>query len=234
MTAALILAAGGCAPGPERPAARDDGIGIQPVRHASFVLTAPGATVYVDPVGKPEEWARFPRPDIILLTDIHGDHLAPELVKALRAEGTVVVGPQAAVEKLAPATVLANGQSATVKGLGIQAVPMYNMTEGRLEYHPKGRGNGYVLTAGAVRVYISGDTEDIPEMRALRNIDYALVCMNLPYTMTPEQAASAVREMKPRVAIPYHYRGQAGMSDVEKFRKLVGPGVEVRLLKWYD
>ena len=108
---------------------------------------------------------------------------------------------------------------------------MYNLTADRLKYHNKGRGNGYVFTVGGKRIYISGDTEDIPEMRALKNIDVAFVCMNLPYTMTEEQAASAVREFKPKIVYPYHYRG----SDVEKFKKLVGEdsGVEVRLRDWY-
>jgi len=109
---------------------------------------------------------------------------------------------------------------------------MYNLTADRLKYHNKGRGNGYVVTVGGKRIYISGDTEDIPEMRALKNIDVAFVCMNLPYTMTEEQAASAVREFKPKIVYPFHYRG----SDVEKFKKLVGEdsGVEVRLRDWYQ
>jgi L-ascorbate metabolism protein UlaG (beta-lactamase superfamily) len=233
MAAAALLAAGGCSSGPTRPAGKEP-VSFQAVQHASFVIAAPGATVYVDPVGKPEEWAGFARPDLILITHTHGDHLAPELVKKLRGENTAVVGPKAVVEKLGFGTVLANGESTTAKGIGIEALPMYNLTKERLQYHPKGQGNGYVLTAGGKRVYVSGDTEDIPEMRALRNIDYAFVCMNLPYTMTPEQAASAVREMKPRVVIPYHYRGKDGMSDLERFKGLVGPGIEVRMLKWYD
>jgi L-ascorbate metabolism protein UlaG (beta-lactamase superfamily) len=112
---------------------------------------------------------------------------------------------------------------------------MYNLTEDRLKYHEKGRGNGYVVTVGDVRIYISGDTEDIPEMRALENIDYAFVCMNLPYTMTVEQAASAVLEMKPRVVYPYHYRGKGMMSDTKKFAALVAEDgdIEVRQLDWY-
>jgi L-ascorbate metabolism protein UlaG (beta-lactamase superfamily) len=108
---------------------------------------------------------------------------------------------------------------------------MYNLTEDRLQYHGKGRGNGYVLTFGNVRVYVAGDTEDIPEMRALRNIDVAFVPMNLPFTMTPEQAADAVREFRPRIVYPYHY----GESDVATFIRLVGRdvGVEVRERNWY-
>ncbi len=106
---------------------------------------------------------------------------------------------------------------------------MYNLTEDRLKFHSKGRGNGYVLTLGGKRIYISGDTEDVPEMRALKDIDVAFVCMNLPYTMSPEQAASAVKEFKPKAVYPYHYRG----SDVQKFKELVGPASEVRIREWY-
>ncbi len=109
---------------------------------------------------------------------------------------------------------------------------MYNLTADRLKFHDKGRGNGYVLTLGGKRVYLSGDTEDILEMRALKNIDVAFVCMNLPYTMTVDQAASAVREFKPKIVYPYHYRG----SDLEKFKTAVGSdlGVDVRIRDWYQ
>ena len=118
-----------------------------------------------------------------------------------------------------------------VGDLSIQAIPAYNTTPARLQYHPKGRDNGYVLTLGGQRLYISGDTEDIPEMLGLKNIDAAFVCMNLPYTMDVEQAARAVKSFKPRIVYPYHYRG----SDLEKFKALVGSdsSIEVRLRDWY-
>jgi L-ascorbate metabolism protein UlaG (beta-lactamase superfamily) len=116
-----------------------------------------------------------------------------------------------------------------VQGVELEGVPMYNLTAERLKNHTKGRGNGYIATFGGKRIYLSGDTEDIPEMRALKNIDVAFVCFNLPYTMTEEQAASAVREFKPRIVYPYHYRG----SDLEKFKNLVGTASEVRLRDWY-
>ncbi len=112
---------------------------------------------------------------------------------------------------------------------------MYNLTAERLKYHKKGRGNGYVITLNMKRIYISGDTEDIVEMRSLKNIDYAFVCMNLPYTMTVDKAASAVLEIKPAVVIPYHYRGKGGFSDIERFKTLVSKNkdIEVKLLNWY-
>lgn len=129
-----------------------------------------------------------------------------------------------------------NGEEATKNGLKITAIPMYNITEGRLDKHVKGRGNGYVLEKDGYRVYISGDTEGIPEMRNLENIDKAFVCMNLPYTMDVEQAADAVVEFAPKEVIPYHYRGTNGLSDVEKFKTIVNetnPEIKVTLMEWY-
>ena len=207
-----------------------------PVSHATFVMQSSGMTVYVDPVGEAKAYASFPPPDVILITDIHGDHLSPEVVNALKKEKTAVIGPKAVMEKLQSGKTLNNGETATVGKISIEAIPMYNLTEDRMKFHDKGRGNGYVVTLDGKRVYISGDTEDIPEMRALKNIDYAFVCMNLPYTMTPEQAASAVLEFKPKIVYPYHYRGTGGFSDIEQFKKLVSKdkSIDVRFLKWYE
>jgi len=140
------------------------------------------------------------------------------------------------VEQLPPelkarTTALAGGESKSVSELKIEATPAYNLAPERAKFHAKGRGVGYVLTLGDKRVYLSGDTEDIPEMRALKNIDVAFLCMNLPYTMTVDQAAKAVREFRPKIVYPYHCRG----SDLEQFKKLVGgdAGVEVRIREWY-
>ncbi len=209
---------------------------LHPVNHATFVLGWKQLTVYVDPVGGAKRFEGLPKPDIILVTDIHGDHMNAETLTAVMGEKTALVVPSAVAQLLpeglrSRATVLANGESKTIQAAKIEAVPMYNLTPDRLKYHSKGRGNGYVITLSGKRIYLSGDTEDIPEMRALKNIDVAFVCMNLPYTMTVEQAASAVREFKPKVVYPYHYRG----SDTEKFKTLVGTdvGVEVRLHDWY-
>jgi len=220
----------------DRFATSDGDLIIHPINHATFVMSWKDKVIYVDPVGTGKRFDGLPKPDLILLTDIHGDHLSPETLEAVADAKTTIVAPSAVAEKVPEklrkqTTVLANGITKAVAGFGIEAVPMYNLTSDRLKYHDKGRGNGYVVTAGGKRVYISGDTEDIPEMRALKSIDVAFVCMNLPYTMTEEQAASAVREFKPKVVYPYHYRG----SDVEKFKKLVGDGsgVEVRLRDWY-
>jgi len=218
-------------------ATSDGDLIIHPINHATFVMGWKDKVIYVDPVGTGKRFDGLPKPDLILVTDIHGDHLSPETLEAVADAKTAIVAPSAVAEKLPEklrkqATVLANGETKSVAGVSIEAVPMYNLTADRLKYHNKGRGNGYVVTVGAKRVYISGDTEDIPEMRALKNIDVAFICMNLPYTMTEQQAASAVREFKPKIVYPYHYRG----SDVEKFKKLVGEdsGVEVRLRGWYQ
>jgi L-ascorbate metabolism protein UlaG (beta-lactamase superfamily) len=208
---------------------------VHPVNHATFVMKWDGKTVFVDPVGGGDKFKAFGKPDLILITDIHGDHMNPDTVKAVAAEGTKIVAPAAVAEKVAGASKLANGEKTKVGGIEIEAIPMYNLTPERKDRHTKGRGNGYVVTLGGKRVYISGDTEDIPEMRALKDIDLAFVCMNLPFTMEVEKAADAVLEFKPKVVAPYHYRGQGGLSDVEKFRSLISKdkSIEVRLLKWY-
>lgn len=208
---------------------------ILPVNHATFVMKWDGKTVFVDPVGGGDRFQAFGKPDLILITDIHGDHMHPDTVKAVAVASTKIVAPGAVAEKVAGASKLANGEKLKVGDIEIEAIPMYNLTPERKERHVKGRGNGYVVTLGGKRVYISGDTEDIPEMRALKDIDLAFVCMNLPFTMEVEKAADAVLAFKPKVVAPYHYRGQGGLSDVAKFKELVGKdtSIEVRLLKWY-
>ena len=211
---------------------------VVPVQHATFVLKGAGRTIFVDPTGGPDAFKDQGKPDLILVTDIHGDHFDPKTLAAVRTPESVLIVPAAVAEKMGPekgsAKVLANGEKTTVGEVGVEAVPMYNLTAERKNFHTKGRGNGYVLTIAGKRIYISGDTEDIPEMRALKNIDAAFVCMNLPYTMDVEHAADAVLAFKPKVVYPYHYRGKE-MSDVEKFKTLVSKdkGIEVRLLPWY-
>lgn len=207
---------------------------VHPVRHGTVVFKWNGKTVFVDPVGGATPFKPYGVPDLVLVTDIHGDHFNKGTLEAIVKDKTVVITSEA-VAALAPEglkkriTTLANGKLVEKLGVKIEAVPMYNLTAARLRFHNKGRGNGYVMTFGGKRVYVSGDTEDIPEMRALKNIDAAFVCMNLPYTMTPEQAADAVREFKPKVVYPYHYRG----SDTAQFKKLVGDASKVRLRDWY-
>jgi L-ascorbate metabolism protein UlaG (beta-lactamase superfamily) len=209
---------------------------IRPITHASFVMQWNGKTIYVDPTGGGDLYRSIPRADLVLLTDIHGDHMhAPTLAQV--TAGAPAVAP-AAVRDALPAnlrgmvtTILANGQTTAVDGIQIEAVPMYNVTPGRTDLHVKGRGNGYILTFGDKRVYLAGDTEPTPEMMALRNIDVAFLPMNQPFTMTPQQAAEAVKVFRPKIVYPYHYRG----TDVNEFQRLVAgdAGIEVRLRRWY-
>jgi len=214
---------------------------IIPIEHATAVLEWNNITIYIDPVGGAEAFEGQKLPDLILITDIHGDHFSLETLEALNTSKAKIIVPQAVADKIPDnfipiLDVLDNGTSKERYGINIEALPMYNLREEALNFHTKGRGNGYVLNIGDQRLYFSGDTEDIPEMRALKNIDKAFVCMNLPYTMTPESAAAAVLEFKPKQVYPYHYRGRPDVSDVSEFKKLVNAGnsdIEVVQLDWY-
>jgi L-ascorbate metabolism protein UlaG (beta-lactamase superfamily) len=210
---------------------------IHPVEHASLAIRAPGLDIYVDPVGGAGAYAGLPPPGLILVTHEHGDHFEAETLAAITGESTRLLTNPAVhamlpAELQAKATPIANGEATTANEIAIAAVPAYNLTPDRLQYHPQGRDNGYVLTIGDTRIYVAGDTEDIPEMRGLRDIDIAFVPMNLPYTMTVEQAAAGVAAFAPGRVYPYHY----GESDVEAFARLVaesGAGTEVLLRDWY-
>ena len=205
---------------------------ITPITHASFQIEHDGKVIHVDPTS-PGDYSAARQADLILITDIHPDHLDPAAIAKVRKPGAPVVAPAAAAEKIESPTVIANGETKTVAGTSIEAVPMYNLQRGPSAgqlFHPKGRGNGYVITLGSRRVYIAGDTECTDEMRALKNIDIAFVPMNLPYTMPPAEAAECVKAFRPKVVYPYHYRGQ----NPEEFKAaLKGEPVEVRLLEWY-
>ena len=205
---------------------------ITPLYHASTLIEAGGKVIYLDPA-KPANFAGQPKADLVLITDIHGDHMDPASLATVSKPGTEILAAPAVLSTVTTAKPIANGESKKWQDWTIEAIPAYNLTRGPAPgklFHDKGRGNGYVLTYGGVRFYFSGDTEGIPEMRALKNIDVAFVCMNLPYTMPPEEAADAVKAFHPKVVIPYHYRG----SDLAIFqKKLEGTGIEVRLIDWY-
>ncbi|MGF7137938.1 MBL fold metallo-hydrolase [Roseimarinus sediminis] len=214
----------------------EDQIQFFPVEHASLVITAGEHTIYVDPVGDTLDYHQFNAPDLVLITHTHGDHLDKALLEKLLMPTTRIVVNQAAADQLGYGEVMKNGAQLTIDHLTIEAVAAYNTSPDRLRYHPQGEGNGYLIELAGQRIYISGDTEDIPEMRSLVNIDHAFVCMNLPYTMTPEQAASAVNEFKPAKVYPYHYRQRDGFADVDLFKRLVeatNDQSEVVLLDWY-
>lgn len=205
---------------------------ITPLNHASTLIEAGGKTIYLDPA-KPVNFSALAKADLILITDIHPDHMDPSALAEITKAGTEIMAPPAVVATVSSAKPIANGETKTWQGWTIEAIPAYNLKRGPAPgklFHDKGRGNGYVLTYGGKRFYFSGDTEGVPEMRALKNIDVAFVCMNLPYTMPPDEAADAVKAFHPKIVIPYHYRG----SDLTVFTKgLEGTGIEVRLLEWY-
>jgi len=205
---------------------------ITPLYHASTLIEAGGKVIYLDPA-KPAKLAVLPKADLILITDIHQDHMDPDWINQISKPETEILAAPAVVATVASAKPIANGETKNWQGWTIEAIPAYNLKRGPAPgkfFHDKGRGNGYVLTYGGKRFYFSGDTEGIPEMRALKNIDVAFVCMNLPYTMPPEEAADAVKAFHPKIVIPYHYHG----SDLAVFQKgLEGTGIEVRTLDWY-
>lgn len=210
---------------------------IQPVMHASLMLALKDLVIYADPSGGASKFKGLPAPDMILITDIHGDHFDSATLAAVATAKTIMVVPQVVADKLTAfdksrLVVLKNGDHVDKKGISISAIPMYNLPESPASMHTKGRGNGYVLGIGGKHIYLSGDTQGIPEMRALKGIDVAFVCMNLPYTMGVDEAADAVLAFRPGIVYPYHYRGQ----DVQQFKKLVdagNKGIDVRLREWY-
>ena len=208
------------------------GVEVIPIHHGSLILKWQEKVVYVDPWSR-GDYTGQPPADLILITDIHGDHMDPEQISRVRKEGTIIVAPAAVQKTVSEARVLSNGETIRPLGIQVEGVAMYNLKRGPEAgqlYHTRGRGNGYILTFGKERVYISGDTECIPEMKALKDIDLAFVCMNLPYTMTPEEAAECVNSFRPKAVYPYHFRG----SDVKIFKRIVtAEGVEVRVLDWY-
>jgi L-ascorbate metabolism protein UlaG (beta-lactamase superfamily) len=200
------------------------------IGHGTLMFTFGEKVVHVDPVGREADYASLRDADLILITHEHGDHLDPAAVAEILKDGTVVVVSSSCEGSLEGARVMRNGESATVAGLMVEAVPAYNIVQERSEgmpYHPKGNGNGYIITFGSLRVYVAGDTENTPEMKALEKIDVAFLPMNLPYTMTPEMVADAAKAFRPRILYPYHF----GETDTgELVRLLAGEGgIEVRV-----
>ena len=203
---------------------------ITPIMHAALMIEGGGQVIQVDPAQG--NFDGMPPADIVLLTDIHGDHMVPAMIDKVKKPNATIIAPAAVAKTVTTATVVNNGDTKTVGPFTIEALPMYNLkpnAQGQIP-HEKGRGNGYVLTFGGFRVYIAGDTDGIPEMRALKNIDVAFVPMNPPYTNPPQEAADAVKAFHPKVVYPYHYRG----SDLKVFETaLQGTGIDVRIRDWY-
>lgn len=205
---------------------------VDPRMHGTLRLEHNGRSIWIDPWSQAD--LSGPKADLLLITDVHGDHLDPAAIEAVRKEGTTLVGPAAVGEQVELTVTLANGMSTHVDLIGITAVPMYNHTRGPEPgklYHDKGRGNGYVLEIADVRVYVAGDTACTDEMKALTDIDLAFIPMNLPYTMTPDEAADCIEAFRPKVVYPYHYR-DSDLSVLEA-RLADDADIELRLRDWY-
>lgn len=220
---------------------KDGDIKIHPIVHGTLAIEYKNLTIYVDPYGGAEGFEGLNDADLILITDIHGDHLNKNTLNELNTENSYFIVPEAVAQQMkgidnAEIEILNNDKSTSFKGIDITAVPMYNLPVDAETRHPKGRGNGYLLKIADKVIYISGDTEDIPEMRALKDIDIAFVCMNLPYTMSIHQASDAVLQFQPAIVYPFHFRGQGGLANVEEFKSIVNSenkDIEVRLRNWY-
>ena len=215
-------------------ATADGDVTIHPVNHASLVLGWKDQALYFDPVGGAALYEGLPPPTAIFITHGHPDHFDVPTLEAIAGDTAPLLVTTQVLEKLpnalkARAKAIENGATTDFAGVPVAAIAAYNTTPDREQYHPRGVGNGYVLTFGDKKIYVAGDTEDTPEMRALTGIDVAFLPMNLPYTMTVEQAADAVKAFKPKIVYPYHYQG----SDTQKFKELVGDAAEVRLVDWY-
>jgi L-ascorbate metabolism protein UlaG (beta-lactamase superfamily) len=200
------------------------------IGHASLMFEFGGNVIYSDPVGQFGDYSKLPKADLILAAHEHGDHFDPETIKKISKAGTKVVMTPLCAAKMAGGIVLKNGEEATVEGIRIEAVPAYNIVHMRspgVPYHPKGAGNGYVLTFGDKRVYVAGDTENIPEMKGFGRIDVAFLPMNLPYTMTPEMVAEVARMLKPKILYPYHTTD----TDTSRLQPLLKDekGIEIRI-----
>ena len=188
------------------------------IGHATLVMKFKNLVIHVDPTNEFADYRKMPQADLILATHEHSDHMDAKAIASLTKKGTALVLNNSARNILKSGQGLENGDSLIIQGIKIKAVPAYNSTPGRDKFHPKGRDNGYVLTIDGKIIYIAGDTEDIPEMAELKNVDIAFLPMNQPYTMTPEQLAHAVKMIKPKIVYPYHY-GDSDLTDLPELLK---------------
>ena len=230
---ASMIAAGAAAAGFQTDTFKTKGgkdVAITAIKHASMRIQYDGLEIQVDPVAKfaPDtDYSKFPKADLVLVTHEHFDHFDRDAIAALTKDGTQVIANPSVQKMLGSGAAMTNGESRVVaKGIAIDAVPAYNTTSGRTQFHPKGRDNGYVLTIDGLRVYIAGDTEDIPEMAKIKDVDVAFLPCNQPYTMTPEQVAKAAKTLKPKVLFPYHYSA----TPIKRVAELLeGTSIDVRI-----
>jgi L-ascorbate metabolism protein UlaG (beta-lactamase superfamily) len=231
MAAMALMAQASSAPADMNVAVEKTSAGnltIQPINHSAIRFEFKGKQYYVDPAGE-APWDKMPKADAILITHEHFDHLNPKVIDQIKKQGTVIYANASTVKKAGFGETIEVGQSKTVLDITVQAVPAYNLTAERLRFHPKARkDNGYVLTFGDKRVYVAGDTEGTPEMKAMKDIDVAFLPINLPYTMPPKEAADAARAFKPKILYPYHQ----GQSDPNEVKRLLADekAIEVRVL----
>lgn len=205
---------------------------ISHIGHASLIFEYGGKIIHVDPFSKMADYSQLPKADLILLTHEHGDHTDLRAIGKIRKDNTVLILTEACSKKVKGGSVMRNGDVESVAGLKIKAVPAYNLVHKRdsgKPFHPKGRGNGYVITFGDKNVYVAGDTENTPEMKALKDIDVAFLPVNLPYTMTAAMVVDAVKAFRPKILYPYHY--DLGQSDLPKLKGLMKgvKGVELKV-----
>jgi len=226
----IILALGAQAAGAEESFEKDvietsaGDVEITFIGHATLMMVYDGKTIHIDPFHRMADYSELPDADLVLITHHHGDHLDTKALEEIRTDETAVVLTKKCSEEVKGGIVMTNGEVRTVEGIVIEAIPAYNLVHKRDNgnvFHPKGEGNGYVMTIGDARIYVAGDTENVPEMKALEDIDYAFLPMNLPYTMTPEMVADAAIAFKPKVLYPYHY----GSTD---------PGAVIALLEDHE
>lgn len=203
------------------------------IGHGTLMFEYNGLTIHIDPVSQEADYEKLPDADLILITHEHGDHLDIKAIKHILKDDCPVIMTQLCLNNLEdfkPAVIMKNGDSKTVKSIPVEAIPAYNIEHKRPSgepFHPKGQGNGYILTLGNIRVLVAGDTENIPEIKGLKNIDVAFLPMNLPYTMSPEMVADAVRSFRPKILYPYHY----GNTNTEELVELLKneKDIEVRI-----
>lgn len=204
------------------------------IGHGSLMMKFAGKTIYVDPDGQLADFRQFPQADLILITHHHGDHFDLKTIELIRTEKTLVLLTKICAEQLEGGIIMKNGDRQTVLGITVEAVPAYNILHKRPDgkvFHPKGEGNGYILTFGSTRVYVAGDTENTPEMKALKKIDVAFLPMNLPYTMTPTMVADAANAFRPKILYPYHY-GETNVSAlIDLMKKSKDIEVRIRRMK---
>ena len=190
------------------------------IGHGTLMFKFNGKIIHIDPFSKLTDYGKLPKADAIFITHQHGDHLDPAALQQIRTDSTIVILTEICAKQVEGGAIMKNGDVREVMGVKVEAVPAYNLIHKRDNgeiFHPKGEGNGYIFTFGNKRVYVAGDTENTPEMKSLKNIDYAFLPMNLPYTMTPDMVANAVKAFRPKVLFPYHY----GDTDTSRLIELL-------------